>query len=135
MVEGAALEKRYTGNGIVGSNPTLSASNYKKAPQHPCFGALVLHDPVRRCGLLRAAGIGRCGNEGTELDWRDEGEADATLIVAVATGMNGDPAGRITETQLKLVTVVWWISEEGGGHEAGTPFHDCYLCIMEPSPS
>ena len=25
MVEGAALEKRYTGNGIVGSNPTLSA--------------------------------------------------------------------------------------------------------------
>jgi hypothetical protein len=25
VVEGAALEKRYTGNGIVGSNPTLSA--------------------------------------------------------------------------------------------------------------
>ena len=25
MVEGAALEKQYAGNGIVGSNPTLSA--------------------------------------------------------------------------------------------------------------
>jgi hypothetical protein len=28
VVEGAALEKRYAGNGIVGSNPTLSASIY-----------------------------------------------------------------------------------------------------------
>ncbi len=27
VVEGAALEKRYTGNGIVGSNPTPSAMN------------------------------------------------------------------------------------------------------------
>jgi hypothetical protein len=26
VVEGAGLENRYTGNGIVGSNPTLSAS-------------------------------------------------------------------------------------------------------------
>ena len=28
VVEGAALEKRYAGNGIVGSNPILSARNY-----------------------------------------------------------------------------------------------------------
>ena len=29
MVEGAALEKQYARKGIVGSNPTLSARNYK----------------------------------------------------------------------------------------------------------
>ena len=28
MVEGAALEKQYAGNGIVGSNPTLSAIRF-----------------------------------------------------------------------------------------------------------
>ena len=32
MAEGAALEVPYTGNCIVGSNPTLSASEYDKGP-------------------------------------------------------------------------------------------------------
>ena len=33
VVEGAALEKQYTGNGIVGSNPTPSAFTFINNPR------------------------------------------------------------------------------------------------------
>ena len=40
MAEGAGLENRYTGNGIVGSNPTLSVRACDDTPLDEPWGAL-----------------------------------------------------------------------------------------------
>ena len=49
VVELATLERWYTGNGIVGSNPTLSASNDKADSFESAFVFLSLRIGSRRC--------------------------------------------------------------------------------------
>ena len=44
VVEGAGLENRYTGNGIVGSNPTLSVCDSRLEARGASLEPLSFHD-------------------------------------------------------------------------------------------
>jgi hypothetical protein len=68
VAEGAGLENRYTGNGIVGSNPTLSA-RLKKAPLRAFFSL------VHSRGVDEPTGFGTRGlplNENAAAGQRDD---------------------------------------------------------------
>jgi hypothetical protein len=50
VVESTALEMRHTGNRIVGSNPTLSATQFPS----PALNQDSPREPARNCGILAA---------------------------------------------------------------------------------
>ncbi len=54
VVEGAALEKRYTLTGIVGSNPTLSArqTGAKAKCHHQAGGAGIQKNVALQCAVI-----------------------------------------------------------------------------------
>ena len=57
MVEGAPLLREYTGNGIEGSNPFLSATTRVSSPNHPCRTERL--DPERLANMRELAGENR----------------------------------------------------------------------------